>query len=102
MILAWSITEVVRYSFYAFSLTFSAVPRISLWARYTLFFILYPIGAGSELVCVINAMPFARGIGFVVLVAAACVYGPGFYVMYTHMIAQRKRYLKPKPKPKSQ
>lgn len=47
MVLAWSLTEVIRYSFYAASLLGSE-PHFLLWLRYTTFFALYPIGAGSE------------------------------------------------------
>jgi very-long-chain (3R)-3-hydroxyacyl-CoA dehydratase len=47
MVLAWSVTEIIRYSFYAISL-FTEVPYSLLYLRYTTFYILYPIGAGSE------------------------------------------------------
>jgi very-long-chain (3R)-3-hydroxyacyl-CoA dehydratase len=96
MLLAWSITEVVRYSFYAFQLLFGEAPFISLWTRYTFFYLLYPVGAGSEFMCVWNALPYSAGITYMVLITACCVYPPGFYVMYTHMIKQRRKALKPK------
>ena len=47
MVFAWSLTEVIRYSFYACSLL-GKEPYTLLWLRYTTFFVLYPIGAGSE------------------------------------------------------
>jgi len=47
MLLAWSTTEVIRYSFYAFTLL-GHVPYQLLWLRYTTFYLLYPIGAASE------------------------------------------------------
>lgn len=47
MVLAWSLTEVTRYTFYALSLLGSE-PHALLWLRYTTFFLLYPLGAGSE------------------------------------------------------
>lgn len=47
MVFAWSFTEVIRYAFYAFSLI-GFEPYPLLWLRYTTFYILYPIGAGSE------------------------------------------------------
>lgn len=47
MVLAWSATEVIRYSFYAFNLL-GENPYVLLYLRYTTFYILYPIGASSE------------------------------------------------------
>jgi very-long-chain (3R)-3-hydroxyacyl-CoA dehydratase len=57
MIAAWSVTEVIRYSFYAFTLL-GSVPYFLTWCRfarlfdafdltafrYTFFIIVYPIG----------------------------------------------------------
>jgi len=63
MLLAWSITEVVRYTFFVFLLT-GTVPSVLQWLRYVLhlyeanlclqeiryntFFVLYPLGIVSE------------------------------------------------------
>jgi very-long-chain (3R)-3-hydroxyacyl-CoA dehydratase len=58
MLLSWSITEVIRYSFYAWNLL-DDVPYFLLWlrypfdvlvnGRYTTFWVLYPIGVGAEM-----------------------------------------------------
>lgn len=73
MILAWSITEVVRYAFYEFALLGVDVPILT-WARYVhnevrqailtnitcrynLFIILYPIGASSEAFLSLSTLP---------------------------------------------
>ncbi len=40
---AWSVTEVVRYSYYAFNIL-GFVPYLLTWCRYSLFIILYPLG----------------------------------------------------------
>lgn len=40
---AWAITEVIRYSYYFFSLL-NAVPYPLTWCRYTFFYFLYPLG----------------------------------------------------------
>ncbi|KAF8135440.1 aspartic peptidase domain-containing protein [Boletus edulis] len=48
MVLAWSLTEVPRYSYYALGLLGVHPPRWLTWLRYSAFYILYPIGAGSE------------------------------------------------------
>lgn len=55
MVISWSITEIVRYLNYAFGLL-GQKPYILLWLRYTLFFILYPTGAGSEFVLAYTAL----------------------------------------------
>ncbi|KAK0284443.1 hypothetical protein LTR35_000947 [Friedmanniomyces endolithicus] len=48
MLLAWSVTEVVRYSYFAVSLAYGGVPFWLTWVRYNAFFVLYPLGIGSE------------------------------------------------------
>lgn len=49
MVLAWSLTKVMHYVFYTFSLV-STPPHFLLWLHYTTFYILYSIGVGSEVV----------------------------------------------------
>ena len=69
MVLSWSLTEVVRYSFYACSLLVPGrEPRPLLFLRYTLFYILYPTGASSEALLMFASFPhpafaWARGAG---------------------------------------
>nr|POF14339.1 putative very-long-chain (3r)-3-hydroxyacyl-coa dehydratase [Quercus suber] len=48
MLLAWSITEVIRYSYFAVNLAYGKVPSALVWARYNAFFVLYPLGISSE------------------------------------------------------
>lgn len=79
MIVAWSMTEVLRYYFYAVSL-YGRPPQAVVYLRYTLFFILYPLGAGSECWLVYLAIPAAEKIspylsyGFWAILA---IYVPG-------------------------
>ncbi|KEP47225.1 tyrosine phosphatase [Rhizoctonia solani 123E] len=98
MVLAWSITEVIRYSFYACNLAGSE-PRFLLWLRYTTFYILYPLGAASENALTFSTLPKSAPWsgkwtpydllrGFFVL-----IWVPGLYVMYTYMIKQRRKVL---------
>lgn len=47
MVLAWSITEVIRYSYYAASVR-GANYDLLTYLRYTTFYVLYPLGASSE------------------------------------------------------
>lgn len=47
MLLAWSVTEVVRYSYFVFALSGSS-PGLVSWLRYNTFYVLYPLGISSE------------------------------------------------------
>lgn len=47
MLFAWSVTEVVRYSYFALTLS-GWQPAALTWLRYNTFFVLYPIGILSE------------------------------------------------------
>ncbi|PIO61579.1 tyrosine phosphatase-like protein, PTPLA, partial [Teladorsagia circumcincta] len=58
LLLAWSVTEVVRYSYYALGL-FNAVPYFLTWIRYTFFIVLYPLGVTGELLTLIGSLPEA-------------------------------------------
>lgn len=48
MLFAWTVTEVVRYSFYLCNLL-GFVPYPLLWCRYSFFYVLYPLGVSGEL-----------------------------------------------------
>lgn len=56
MVFAWSLTECVRYPFYANALMGSENEGL-LWARYTLFYVLYPLGAASEAMLMFHTLP---------------------------------------------
>jgi len=105
MILAWSITEVIRYSFYACSIL-GKNPYVLLYLRYTTFYILYPVGASSEAFLIYATLPtsspvpswqswmqgmwkptdYVRAVLFVIWWLA-------LYVLYTYMIAQRRKVI---------
>jgi hypothetical protein len=58
MVFAWSVTEVIRYSFYTLSLSgFHAYPLV--WLRYTAFYVLYPLGASSEVSLIYVSLPYS-------------------------------------------
>ncbi|KIM45186.1 hypothetical protein M413DRAFT_333798 [Hebeloma cylindrosporum] len=108
MVLAWSVTEIIRYSFYACNLL-GKNPYVLLYLRYTTFYILYPLGASSEAFLTYATLPaswplpgwrfpgawrptdYARAVLF-------CICWPGLYVMYTYMIAQRRKVIGKAPK----
>ncbi|KAJ7345881.1 hypothetical protein JRQ81_001831 [Phrynocephalus forsythii] len=61
-VIAWTVTEIIRYSFYTFSLL-NHLPYIIKWARYTFFILLYPMGVSGELLTIYAALPFVRQSG---------------------------------------
>ncbi|KAL1939924.1 hypothetical protein VTO73DRAFT_9624 [Trametes versicolor] len=103
MVLSWSLTEVVRYTFYACNLL-GTEPAPLLFLRYTLFYVLYPTGASSEALLIYATIP-PPGLGFghsltpnllagvhtYVRQYLFLVWWPGLYVMYTHMMKQRRK-----------
>ncbi|KAI0690104.1 tyrosine phosphatase-like protein [Cytidiella melzeri] len=99
MILSWSLTEVVRYVFYALNLL-GHEPYALLWTRYTTFWLLYPTGASSEAFLIFSTLPTLKEKPFVdwsfhdwFRLAMFCTWWPSLYVLYTHMIKQRRRVL---------
>lgn len=60
MLLAWSITEVIRYSYFTASLAYGSAPDWLKWLRYNTFLVLYPLGIGSEVWMVCLACEPAR------------------------------------------
>ncbi len=96
MAVAWSVTEILRYGYYAANLG-KSVPEWLVWARYSLFFVLYPLGAGSEWLLIWKSVAPSQTLSPVYaffLRAILAVYIPGFYFLYTYMIAQRRKVLK--------
>ncbi|KAL8763219.1 MAG: hypothetical protein Q9184_000937 [Pyrenodesmia sp. 2 TL-2023] len=95
MLVAWSATEVVRYSYFVLNLR-GSVSGFMTWLRYNMFYVLYPMGITSECVLVWKASEAAgepwRWVGWIVL----GLYVPGSYVLYTYMIAQRRKVMKGK------
>ncbi|KAI8818823.1 Ptplb-like protein [Fimicolochytrium jonesii] len=93
---AWAVADFVRYIYYVFNLA-GSVPAIVQWARYTFFFVLYPVGAGSEWILLIKSLPHVKAIDeriYYLYIAIACIYPPGLYTMYTYMMAQRRKYMR--------
>ncbi|GAP86539.1 putative 3-hydroxy acyl- dehydratase [Rosellinia necatrix] len=98
MLLAWSVTEVIRYSYFALTLS-GWRPAALHWLRYHAFFVLYPLGISSEAWLIWRAVEPARHAGLELYGTAlfayvAFVYPPSAYILYTHMMAQRRKVLK--------
>ncbi|VDN55579.1 unnamed protein product [Dracunculus medinensis] len=108
LLFAWSLTEVIRYSFYALTLL-KCVPQFLTWLRYSLFIALYPLGVSGELLCIFAAfnevsikkhftleMPNMFNIAFSFwwyLVFMVLLYIPAFPKLYCYMLAQRRKVL---------
>jgi very-long-chain (3R)-3-hydroxyacyl-CoA dehydratase len=131
MVLAWSMTEVIRYSFYACNIL-GKNPYVLLYLRYTTFYILYPVGASSEAFLTYATLPtsspvpgwqswmqgmwkpmdYARAVLFAIWwpgnihffsfqpfhSSPFFFFLSGLYVMYTYMIAQRRKVIGNAPK----
>mmetsp|Transcript_4324 Transcript_4324/g.8276 ORF Transcript_4324/g.8276 Transcript_4324/m.8276 type:complete len:756 (+) Transcript_4324:35-2302(+) len=121
MILGWSLVEVPRYSFYLAALitgdATKKTPYLLFYLRYTLFYVLYPLGISGELFTFYNAIsdpaflasfpsiPFSGEVLYWFYYITMLVYVPGGPFMYMNMVgnrksAFRKRFAKPKPPPR--
>lgn len=116
MLIAWSVTEVIRYSYFALNLLYGKVPSWLTWLRYNTFFVLYPMGISSECWLVWKAIEPAKSWNLAyeyVLKLVLFVYIPGelrhfkrllrewiltssvgAYILYTHMMAQRRKVMR--------
>ena len=95
MLLAWSTTEVVRYSYFALALVGAEHPAFTR-LRYSTFLVLYPLGIASECGMILSAIGPAADVHPLLpaaLYAVLALYVPGSYVMYTHMLRQRRKVL---------
>ncbi|EJT97406.1 PTPLA-domain-containing protein [Dacryopinax primogenitus] len=107
MVFAWSITEVIRYSWYALNLCDLKISWLT-WIRYTFFYVLYPVGAGSEAFVMFSTLPpivataqsprpilemwMEQPSAFVRLFLFLG-WWPSLYVLYNHMRKQRRKVL---------
>jgi len=92
---AWSITEMVRYSYYATSLFNKEIKGLT-FLRYTLFIVLYPIGIlgeGMILFSVLKWNNYDFSIVNFVVAAVMLSYLPFFPKLYIYMWQQRKKKL---------
>ncbi|KAH9216350.1 tyrosine phosphatase-like protein, partial [Leptodontidium sp. 2 PMI_412] len=98
MLIAWSVTEVVRYSYFVFTLS-GYSPGFISWLRYNLFYVLYPLGISSECWLIYKAIEPAKEIRQELawlLQLILFVYVPGSYILFTHMMAQRRKVMRGK------
>ncbi|GAU98976.1 hypothetical protein RvY_10042 [Ramazzottius varieornatus] len=101
-LICWTIAEIVRYAFYALNLVGMDVDPV-VWARYSLFLVLYPLGITGELWTTYAALPkiaseqpFSVG-GFnwvyYMTIMLMLSYIPVFPKLFGHMLSQRRKTL---------
>ena len=98
MLLAHSVTEIIRYGYFALTLS-GQNPGILSWLRYNTFFVLYPLGIASECSLIYKAVGPAGDIDPrlpYALYAILAIYVPGSHVLYTYMMKQRNKVMKGK------
>ncbi|XP_021897567.1 very-long-chain (3R)-3-hydroxyacyl-CoA dehydratase PASTICCINO 2B-like [Carica papaya] len=101
LVLSWSLTEIVRHSFFAMKETFGSTPFWLLWLRYSTFLLLQPTGIFSEIVILYYALPLMKEtckrmlekIHLYVLIMILAIYIPGGLFVHWHLHGQRKKAL---------
>lgn len=109
LVISWSITEIIRYSFFGVKEAFGSAPSWLLWLRYSTFLLLYPTGITSEVGLTYIALPYMKESEkycirmpnkwnfsfdysyFAILILG--FYVPGSPHMYGYMLGQRKKAL---------
>ena len=89
MLIAWGVTEVIRYSFFVFTLS-GYSPGFISWLRYNTFFILYPLGISSECLMIYKAIEPAREIRQEyawILQLILIIYIPGKPLFFSHLVS---------------
>jgi len=109
-LIAWSVTEIIRYSYY-FGNLIEYIPYFLSWLRYSTFIVLYPIGITGELMCLYAATKYARSNHdawsyilpnkwnftfsyYYALITVMLLYIPLFPKLYLHMFSQRRKVLR--------
>jgi len=95
VLLAWSVADATRYLFYTLQLLrLRRNVGFVTWLRYNGFLLLYPAGVAGEMALVTMTVPDARRVhplAPVALYALLAIYPPGLYMLYTHLLRQRRR-----------
>lgn len=106
MVLAWALVELVRYPYLALKMI-KIEPSRLMWLRYSLFFVLYPIGVYGEMRVLYDALPgietsqfhsvqlpnewnFTFSFSLYIRMLLLFAYLPGLAGQYMHMMKQRK------------
>lgn len=106
---AWFVTESIRYTYYFFMLI-GFIPYYLIWARYSLFIGLYPLGVVGELLCMYKSLHYVEERGilnltlpnrlnasfnfYYFLIAVMLSYIPIFPQLFSHMLTHREKALR--------
>ncbi|VVA21049.1 PREDICTED: very-long-chain [Prunus dulcis] len=109
LVISWSITEIIRYSFFGMKEALGFAPSWLLWLRYSTFILLYPTGITSEVGLIYIALQYIQKSErysirmpnkwnfsfdyFYAAIIALGIYVPGSPHMYRYMLSQRKKAL---------
>ncbi|KAL6277334.1 hypothetical protein ACE6H2_020935 [Prunus campanulata] len=109
LVISWSITEIIRYSFFGMKEALGFAPSWLLWLRYSTFLLLYPTGITSEVGLIYIALQYIQKSEkysirmpnkwnssfdyFYAAIIALGIYVPGIPHMYRYMLSQRKKAL---------
>lgn len=109
MLTAWSLSEVIRYPWYAAN-TVQSCPFWLTWLRYTAFIPLYPIGVVGEMASAVTALPYIAerklhcipmpnpyNISFdyrIFMIGLLCLYPLLWWQLYSTLLRQRSKKLK--------
>ncbi|VDM30783.1 unnamed protein product [Hydatigera taeniaeformis] len=117
MLVSWCLADITRYLYYFLS-SFMEAPRLLTIFRYNLFLVLYPTGIAvsffSEIALLWYSLPYAARKPWIYFLLPnvlnfgfstyelyclfLLLYIPGSPVMYSHMLAQRKKAMSQKKK----
>jgi len=108
LIVAWTLTEIIRYLSYTFTLM-RINSAMLLWLRYSLFIVLYPLGVAGEFLTIYHSLQLARESGlyfislpnvlnfsidyFILLIGTIPLYVILCPQLYIYMLAQRQKQL---------
>ncbi|OVA10810.1 Protein-tyrosine phosphatase-like [Macleaya cordata] len=112
LVISWSFTEIIRYSFFGMKEALGFAPSWLLWLRYSTFLVLYPTGITSEIGLIYTALKYIKGSEkycirmpnkwnfsfdyFYAAILTLLIYFPGMDLiphMYRYMLRQRKKAL---------
>ena len=95
MILAWASVEIVRYLYLALNVL-GLAPHCLVWLRYSMFYLLYPLGVVGEMKVLYDTLPLMEGSQFLSVYLRGLllvVYLPALAFQYSHMMKQRRAVL---------
>ncbi|KAK0384691.1 hypothetical protein NLU13_7169 [Sarocladium strictum] len=95
LLLAWSVADAIRYTYLVCKMH-HIESEILTWTRYSMFFVLYPVGISAEWWLMYRSIepsgqvtPWLRPVFYFLL----ALYVPGTWYMLSHMVKQRRKVL---------